>query len=50
MSRQTLWKWGWRYREVVSSQYFRAGVVIVVRHPNGREVLAFERADIRGSW
>ena len=35
---------------LVSSQYFRAGVVIVVRHPNGREVLAFERADIRGSW
>jgi putative (di)nucleoside polyphosphate hydrolase len=47
---QTLGKWGWRYREVVSSQYFRAGVVIVVRHPNGREVLAFERVDIRGSW
>ena len=35
---------------LVSSQYFRAGVVIVVRHPNGREVLAFEREDIRGSW
>src|SRR3954469_20016249 len=34
----------------VSSQYFRAGVVIVVRHPNGREVMAFERVDIRGSW
>jgi len=34
----------------VSSQYFRAGVVIVVRHPDGRQVLAFERVDITGSW
>ena len=34
----------------VSGQHFRAGVVIVVRHPNLREVMAFERADAAGSW
>ena len=34
----------------MSSQHFRAGVVIVVRHPDGRQVLAFERADSPGSW
>lgn len=31
-------------------QHFRAGVVIVVRHPDGRRVLAFERSDAEGSW
>jgi putative (di)nucleoside polyphosphate hydrolase len=34
----------------VASQHFRAGVVIVVRHPNLREVMAFERSDAAGSW
>jgi putative (di)nucleoside polyphosphate hydrolase len=34
----------------VSGQHFRAGVVIVVRHPDGQRVLAFERADASGSW
>ena len=34
----------------VSGQHFRAGVVIVVRHPSSKRVLAFERADVRGSW
>jgi 8-oxo-dGTP pyrophosphatase MutT (NUDIX family) len=34
----------------VSAQHFRAGVVIVVRHPNLREIMAFERADAAGSW
>lgn len=32
------------------AQHFRAGVVIVVRHPDGRRVLAFERSDAAGSW
>lgn len=31
-------------------QHFRAGVVIVVRHPDRRRVLAFERSDAPGSW
>lgn len=31
-------------------QHFRAGVVIVVRHPDLRRILAFERADTSGSW
>jgi putative (di)nucleoside polyphosphate hydrolase len=31
-------------------QHFRAGVVIVIRHPDRRRVMAFERADARGSW
>ncbi|MEN9507277.1 MAG: hypothetical protein RI958_3203 [Actinomycetota bacterium] len=31
-------------------QHFRAGVVIVVRHPDRRRVLAFERSDAEGSW
>ena len=31
-------------------QHFRAGVVIVVRHPDLRQVLAFERADVSDSW
>jgi putative (di)nucleoside polyphosphate hydrolase len=34
----------------VSGQYFRAGVVVVVRHPNLTEIMAFERADAAGSW
>jgi putative (di)nucleoside polyphosphate hydrolase len=34
----------------VAGQHFRAGVVIVVRHPDRRRVLAFERADVPGSW
>lgn len=34
----------------VSGQHFRAGVVIVVRHPDLVRVLAFERADLRGNW
>lgn len=31
-------------------QVFRAGVVVVVRHPDRRRILAFERADIGGNW
>ncbi|MFZ1489555.1 MAG: NUDIX domain-containing protein [Ilumatobacteraceae bacterium] len=34
----------------MGSQHFRAGVVVVVRHPDLRRVLAFERADERGQW
>jgi putative (di)nucleoside polyphosphate hydrolase len=34
----------------VSGQHFRAGVVVVVRHPDLRQVLAFERVDRAGSW
>ncbi len=34
----------------MSGQHFRAGVVIVVRHPDRRQVLAFERGDSPGSW
>lgn len=34
----------------MSGQSFRAGVVIVVRHPDRRQVLAFERSDAPGSW
>ncbi|MEP7202387.1 MAG: NUDIX domain-containing protein [Ilumatobacteraceae bacterium] len=34
----------------MSGQYFRAGVVVVVRHPDLRQILAFERADVAGSW
>lgn len=34
----------------MSSVFFRAGVVIVVRHPDLEHVLAFERVDARGSW
>jgi 8-oxo-dGTP pyrophosphatase MutT (NUDIX family) len=34
----------------MSSQHFRAGVVIVVRHPDLRRILAFERVDVPGSW
>jgi putative (di)nucleoside polyphosphate hydrolase len=34
----------------MSGLYFRAGVVIVVRHPDLEHVMAFERVDARGSW
>jgi len=34
----------------VASQTFRAGVVIVVRHPDRRQVLAFARTDAPDSW
>lgn len=30
--------------------WFRAGVVAIVRHPDLRRVMAFERADAAGSW
>ena len=32
------------------AQHFRAGVVIVVRHPDLRQVLAFERSDSPDDW
>jgi putative (di)nucleoside polyphosphate hydrolase len=32
------------------AQQFRAGVVMVVRHPDRDELLAFERADLPGEW
>ena len=32
------------------AQHFRAGVVVVVRHPDGRQLLAFERSDSPDSW
>lgn len=34
----------------MAGQHFRAGVVIVVRHPDRLRVLAFERSDSAGSW
>lgn len=34
----------------MASQTFRAGVVIVVRHPDRRQVLAFSRSDSPESW
>lgn len=34
----------------MGSQHFRAGVVIVVRHPDHQRVMAFERSDAAGSW
>jgi putative (di)nucleoside polyphosphate hydrolase len=34
----------------VAGLFFRAGVVIVVRHPDLEHVMAFERVDARGSW
>ncbi len=34
----------------MGSANFRAGVVIVVRHPDLRRVLLFERVDAPGSW
>jgi putative (di)nucleoside polyphosphate hydrolase len=35
---------------VGAAQHFRAGVVIVVRHPDGKQLLAFERSDSPDSW
>lgn len=34
----------------MSGLYFRAGVVIVVRHPDLTHVMAFERVDLPGAW
>jgi len=34
----------------MGSQHFRAGTVAIVRHPDRRRVLVFERADSPGSW
>jgi putative (di)nucleoside polyphosphate hydrolase len=34
----------------MASAHFRAGVVIVVRHPDLSRVMAFERVDVPGSW
>jgi putative (di)nucleoside polyphosphate hydrolase len=34
----------------MGSVFFRAGVVCVVRHPDLRHVMAFERVDARGAW
>lgn len=34
----------------MGGQNFRAGVVVVVRHPDGHRVLAFERVDTPGAW
>lgn len=34
----------------MASAHFRAGVVIVIRHPHDGTVLAFERGDAPGSW
>ncbi len=34
----------------VGGQHFRAGVVIIVRHPDLRRVMVFERSDAPGSW
>ena len=34
----------------VAHAFFRAGVVIVVRHPDGEQILVFERAASPGSW
>jgi putative (di)nucleoside polyphosphate hydrolase len=34
----------------VGSANFRAGVVIVVRHPDLHRILLFERVDAAGSW
>lgn len=36
--------------QAMAGQHFRAGVVIVVRHPDRRLILAFERADTPGAW
>ena len=38
------------YRGGVSGQNFRAGVVILVRHPDRRKVLVFERSDTAHGW
>ena len=34
----------------MASAHFRAGVVIVVRHPDLSQVMVFERVDVPGSW
>lgn len=34
----------------MASHHFRAGVVVVVRHPENGMVMAFERVDAPGSW
>lgn len=34
----------------MSGLFFRAGVVIVVRHPDLEHVMAFERFEPRGAW
>lgn len=34
----------------MATQTFRAGVVIVVRHPDRRQVMAFSRTDSPDSW
>ena len=34
----------------MAGQHFRAGVVVIVRHPQRREVMAFERATAPGQW
>ena len=34
----------------MAGQHFRAGVVIVIRHPDRQRILAFERSDAAGSW
>lgn len=34
----------------MASHHFRAGVVVVVRHPADGLVMAFERSDSPGSW
>ncbi|MCU1500688.1 MAG: putative hydrolase [Ilumatobacteraceae bacterium] len=39
-----------RYGGAVASPNFRAGVVIVVRHPDLQRILLFERSDAAGSW
>lgn len=34
----------------MASPHFRVGVVVIVRHPDLRRVMAFERVDSPGSW
>lgn len=34
----------------MASPHFRVGVVVIVRHPDLRRVMAFERLDEPGSW
>ena len=34
----------------MASPHFRVGVVVIVRHPDLRQVMAFERLDEPGSW
>lgn len=49
MSGSFVWR-GVHYGARVASQHFRAGVVIAVRHPDRRHLLAFERRDTPGAW